>query len=158
MEIRPITDNDISPVAQVYVEAFKEVDPTEAWTNDRAKELIGFLFGVQHDLAFLIEDNGVIGGGVLGMIKPWWDGNHLVETELFLLPSFQKRGLGSALFHHYLSAAVKRYNVTQIESLTFRDLEFPLSWYVRLGFEAKEDWQVMFGNVETIISNLSKKV
>jgi GNAT superfamily N-acetyltransferase len=83
---------------------------------------------------------------------------HLVETELFLIPSFQNRGLGTALFLHFLEAAVERYQVNLMESLTFKNLEFPLSWYVRLGFEAKSDWQVMFGDVKRVLQGLKERV
>jgi len=50
-------------------------------------------------LAFLAEVNGKIAGGICGIIKPWWDGNHLVETELFLRPEFQRQKVGTGLFY-----------------------------------------------------------
>lgn len=154
MKIRQINESDLPALGCAYVESFKAVDPSEEWTSERAVALLKFIYSKQPDLSFLVEENGEIGGGVLGMIKPWWDGNHLVETELFLIPSFQNKGAGTALFLHFLESAQERYQVNLMESLTFKNLEFPLSWYLRLGFEAKSDWQVMFGDVKRVIRGL----
>ena len=38
------------------------------------------------------------------------------------------------------------------------NLDFPLSWYLRLGFEAKSDWQVMLGDVKRVIRGLKGSV
>jgi GNAT superfamily N-acetyltransferase len=149
--IRLVTKNDLNALGAAYVEAFRSVDPTEEWTSEQAIALLNFLLSAQPDLAFLVECDGKIGGGILGIVKPWWDGNHLVETELFLIPEFQSKGVGSRLFRHYLREATRVYDATIIESLTFKDLKFPLSWYVKLGFEVKSDWAVMFGKVRNLL-------
>jgi GNAT superfamily N-acetyltransferase len=158
MKVRQIHESDLPALGRAYVNSFKEVDPSEEWTEERAVALLKFIYSKQPDLSFLVEDNGEIGGGALGMIKPWWDGNHLVETELFLVPAFQNKGIGTALFLHFLQFAVEKYQVNIMESLTFKNLDFPLSWYVRLGFEPKSEWQVMFGDVKTVINGLKKSV
>jgi len=158
MNIRYVTEKDIPQLAEAYVSAFASIDPTEKWTFESAEKLLRFLFTTQPDLSFLVEDRGVIGGGILGIIKPWWDGNHLVETELFLQPSFQRSGIGTSLFRHFLTQAAQKYQVTVMEALTFKDLTFPLTWYQRLGFEAKDDWLVMFGNVGRILQGLKNGV
>ena len=158
MKVRPVDESDLPALGRAYVKSFKEVDSSEEWTEERAVELLKFIFSKQPDLSFLVEDGNEIGGGALGMIKPWWDGNHLVETELFLVPTFQNKGVGTALFLHFLESAADIYKVNVMESVTFKNLEFPLSWYMRLGFEAKSDWQVMFGDVARVIQGLKKSV
>lgn len=149
-----MTEQDLPALGRAYVESFEAVDPSEEWTDDRAVALLKFIYTKQPDLSFLVEKDGKIGGGVLGMIKPWWDGNHLVETKLFLTPTFQNKGVGTSLFHRFLECAIQTYEVNVIETLTFKNLEFPLSWYLKLGFEAKDDWQVMFGDPKAVVRGL----
>jgi len=154
MNYRHVTQADVQELAKGYVSSFLEVDPSEQWTVPRAEELIRFFLNTQEDLAFLVEDGIQIVGGIFGVVKPWWDGNHLVETELFVLPGYQKKGVGKRLFSHLLEYASQHYDVTKMESITFKDLEFPGSWYRKLGFEEKEDWKVILGEVETIKNSL----
>jgi GNAT superfamily N-acetyltransferase len=156
MKIRPILVEDLPALSRVYVESFKQVDPSELWTEEKAGNFLNFIYRAQPDLAYLVEAENKIIGGILGMIKPWWDSNHLAETEIFFDPNFQNKGYGTKLFLHFLEQAKSKYQVTIMESLTFKDIEFPLSWYIKLGFEAKKDWQVIFGDITTVIDNLKK--
>ncbi len=152
--IRHATSNDIPALASTYVAAFKEVDPSEVWTEGQAAELVKFFLRAQADLAFVAEHNGKIVGGICGLAKPWWDGVHLVETEIFLDPSAQRKGLGTGLFLHYLEEAARLYKATKMEAITFKGLEFPSSWYDELGFEDKADWKVIFGDVQAVTRKL----
>ena len=158
MKIRSAKSTDVPRMAAAYVAAFKDVDPSERWTQESAAELVRFLLRSQPDLSFVAELNGEIVGGISGMAKPWWDGCHLVQTEIFLAPKGQRHGVGSALFHHFLSVARSKYKASHMESITFKGLDFPSSWYVQLGFTDKDDWKVVFGEVKTLQEKLAPKV
>ena len=145
-------------MADAYISAFKDVDPTEIWTSEAAADLLHFFLLAQPDLAFVAELEGKIVGGICGMAKPWWDGYHLVQTEIFLTPSGQRKGVGSALLYHFLSAADQKYKATYMESITFKGLEFPSSWYTQLGFTDKDDWKVVFGDVKVLRARLARKI
>lgn len=152
--IRQATSKDIPALCSTYLAAFKEVDPSEIWTEGQAAELVKFFLRAQADLAFVAEHNGKIVGGICGLAKPWWDGVHLVQTEIFLDPSAQRKGIGTRLFLHYLEEAARLYNATNMEAITFKGLEFPSSWYVELGFEDKADWKIIFGDVQAVTRRL----
>lgn len=158
MQIRLVTTKDISSLARAYVSSFAPVDPSEEWSEDRAVDLIKYFLRVQPDLAFLADVDQEIAGGICGIIKPWWDGNHLVETELFLRPEFQKKEVGTKLFLHLLKTAKDKYTANYIESITFKDLNFPGSWYKKLGFQDKDDWKVMFGEVAHLAKSLEQSL
>jgi GNAT superfamily N-acetyltransferase len=158
MKIRNAKLTDVLGMASAYVVAFKDVDPSERWTQESAEELVRFLLRSQPDLSFVAELDGEIVGGISGIAKPWWDGYHLVQTEIFLAPKGQRQGVGSALFYHFLNVAQAKYKATHMESITFKGLEFPSSWYIQLGFNDKDDWMVMFGDVKTLHQRLARKV
>jgi L-amino acid N-acyltransferase YncA len=153
--IRPITHSDIPEVAKVYMNSFFEADPSEEWTLPKAEALIKFFLKAQPDLAFLIERDGVVAGAVLGIVKPWWDGNCLVETEIFISPEFKTRGIGTSLGVHYLQEAIKLYDVRSINTITFNEFDFPASLYSRIGFRDKTNWKVMVADVSEVVQKLN---
>lgn len=155
MKIRTATEADISRMAEVYVTAFQLVDPSERWSHATSEALLSFFLRAQPDLVFVAESGSKIIGGICGMAKPWWDGHHLVQTEIFLDPSAQRKGVGRALFQHFLMVAKTRYNATHMESITFKNLDFPSSWYLKLGFQDKTDWKVVFGEVDVLAERLN---
>jgi hypothetical protein len=153
--IRLIIHSDIPEVAKVFVDSFREVDPSEEWTTPKAEALIGFFLKVQPDLAFLIERDGRVAGAVLGIVKPWWDGNCLVETEIFIAPEFKTRGIGTLLGFHYLREAMRLYDVRSIHTITFNDFDFPASLYSRIGFRDKTNWKVMVADASETVQKLN---
>jgi len=155
-KIRKATVEDVSELAKTYIAAFKPVDPSENWTEERAAALISFFIERQSDLAFVAELNSRIVGAIFGLAKPWWDGVHLVETELFVAPEAQRKGVGAALFRHYLHNAKNLYSAKIMESITFKELAFPSSWYAELGFREKEEWKVLLGEVEALFKKLGE--
>lgn len=142
-------------MAAIYVAAFKEVDASEQWSPEAAADLVLFFLRTQPDLAFVAESQKQVIGCICGLAKPWWDGHHLVQSEIFIAPTTQRKGVGAALLRHFLAEAKKRYNVTQMESITFKNLDFPSSWYVKLGFQDKNDWKVVIGEVDILTKRLT---
>jgi len=59
-------------------------------------------------------------GGFVAGIKPWWDGNHLVDGEIFIHPKFQKKGFGKLLSKYMYETAIKKYNVVSFNTITFK--------------------------------------
>ncbi|WKZ57772.1 MAG: GNAT family N-acetyltransferase [Bdellovibrionota bacterium] len=156
MQIRAASHGDIAPLAAIYVAAFKVVDPSERWTEARAAELLSFFLNAQPRLAFIAEIDGQAIGGICGLLKPWWDGAHLVETEIFVAPESQRRGVGQALLSHFIATAREKHGATIMESITFADLDFPASWYMRLGFKDKVSWRMLHGETETLAKQLRR--
>ena len=155
MKIRAIKSADVPELAAGYLEAFALVDPSEKWSRAAVERMIEFFLRTQPDLAFLGEAEEELMGGIFGLAKPWWDGVHLVQTELFIAPEFQKRGFGAALFQHFLKAAKSKYKAAKMESITFNDLEFPAAWYKKLGFADKNDWKVIVADIDELLAHFA---
>ena len=112
--VRATTAEDLEALSAVYIDAFAVVDPSEKWTSEKALALLKFFLDKQPDLAFVAVEDGEIGGGICGLVKPWWDGNHLVETELFVAPWCQKRGIATLLFSHFLESAIAKHDASVV--------------------------------------------
>lgn len=147
--IRPMNSEDIKQLAAIYVRAYKDSD--ESWNENSAKRLLSYWYEIQPDLAFLAECGSTPVGGFIVAIKPWWDGNHLIDGELFVDPEFQHCGIGQELICTVLKIAKVKYAPVFWETWTFRNQDFPLTWYKRIGFEEIEEWIMLRAPVERVL-------
>lgn len=154
INIRQINKDDIKILGEVYSKVYEVFDTGEKWTPDTASELIKYWFEKQPDLSFVAEYEGKIVGGFLSGIKPWWDGNHLFDGEIFVHPDFQNKKIGKALFKKLLTEANEKYNAKIFDAFTFNGSEFPLNWYKRIGFQNISEWTMFSGDIKEVLKNL----
>ncbi|MBI4170344.1 MAG: GNAT family N-acetyltransferase [Candidatus Aenigmarchaeota archaeon] len=152
--IRQMKKADIKKLAVMYAEVYKVFDVGEKWDSKSAHKLLAYWFGRQSDLAFIAEAGGKLAGAAIAGIKPWWDGNHIVDGEIFVSPQFQKRGIGSMLLKALCLKAKKKYKAISFDTITFRSTGFPLSWYRKIGFDEVKEWMLISASVDKILQNL----
>lgn len=154
LKIRPIKRGDLNALAEAYTKAYETFDVDENWTMDSAYKLLAYWLKRQPDLCFLAEyDKNIIGGFVAG-VKPWWDGNHLVDGEVFVHPNYQKKGIGSALSKHIYKIALEKYHVVRFDTYTFKMTKFPLEWYKSQGFEEIKEWVMISADLNKVLERL----
>lgn len=152
---RSITAEDLPTLAQIYVRSLDAARTDERWTNETAYALLKNWYDRQPDLFFLAEtENGMAGAFVVG-VRPWWDGNHLVDGELFVDPQHQKHGVASALIRAVLQKAIEKYDPLNWDTYTFNEDAFPLTWYKQLGFQLIEEWVLIRAKVPEVLSKIS---
>src|SRR5687768_3198077 len=95
--IRIMTQEDLAVLADIYSEVYRVFDVGENWDKDSAYQLLEYWLHKQPDLSFVAEADEKIVGAFIAGIKPWWDGNHLVDGELFVHPDFQAKRVGTEL-------------------------------------------------------------
>lgn len=155
LKIRLIEEDDLDTLSEVYTFVYKVFNSGEKWTKESAKEMLNHWLIKQPDLAFLAEYDGQIVGGFLSSIKPWWDGVHLFDGELFVHPDFQNKKIGKALLKRMLEEAIQKYNAKMFDAFTFNGYEFPLNWYKRIGFSEIKEWTMFSGDIKDVINNLN---
>ncbi len=153
LHIRLMTTDDLTVLSQIYVRALD--DTAERWNEESAQALLSDWLRRQPELAFTAEyDNKIVGAFVVG-VRPWWDGNHLVDGELFVEPKSQRHGIARLLLKRVLDQAIEKYSPVLWESYTFRNDTFPLTWYKRLGFREIEEWVMIRADIATVAKQLS---
>ncbi len=154
LSIRLMSKDDLKPLAAIYCRVYASFDVGEKWDEKSARDLLSYWLRRQPDLCFVAEyDNRVVGAFVAG-IKPWCDGNHLVDGEIFVDPDCQRKRVGTELSKVMYKTAIKRYNAKCFDAITFRTPEFPLSWYKSQGFKEVDNWVVISGKIRSILANL----
>jgi GNAT superfamily N-acetyltransferase len=143
----------LTQLSRVYVSAL-EHEADEQWSEETAHALLAHWLKRQPDLAYVAEyENRLVGAFVVG-IRPWWDGNHLVDGELFVDRQYQGKGIARALMQKVLLIAVEKYDPVFWETYTFRSQDFPLDWYKRLGFREIEEWVMIRAETGQLLRRL----
>ena len=154
MNIRLVKKEDLLPLAEIYKLAYNAINIGENWDSKSALKLIRHLFDQQKDLFFVAQEKEKIIGGAVALLKPWWDGNHLADGEIFIDSAFQGKRIGTQLLKRMFTEALKKYHAVSWETFTHRVYEYPLKWYKKLGFEEIKSWVMITGNVEKVLKNI----
>jgi GNAT superfamily N-acetyltransferase len=134
LKIRKVRKRDLLELSRVYAQIYRKHDVGERWSAPAAQKMLGWYLKSTPDLAYLAEYKGKIVGGFFVVLKPYWDGNHLIEGEIFVHPGYQKRGIGSMLMERVLARSIKKHNAIVWEPFVF-SWDYPLKWYRSLGFK-----------------------
>ena len=156
MNIRNIEKQDLGSLSQLYWDCFTEELTWEKWTTWTASKLLNFFYDKQKDLFFLAEIDWRIVWAVVFIVKPWRDGNLLVDGEIFVHPDFQKEWIGSKLLYRCIYKAREEYNCRYICAITFSNYKHPLNYYLKLWFEVDKERIIIWGKSDLILKNLEQ--
>jgi len=154
LNIRLIEKKDISALAKLFTKVYEAFDIGERWTETSSTVYLQSWLDKQPDLAYLAELDGEIVGAFFSSVKPWWDGVHLFDGELFVSPDFQKKKIGSTLLKAVLEKAVQKYGAKTFDAFTFNGTPHPLSWYKKLGFQEIKEWTMFTGDIKEVLKNI----
>lgn len=138
--IRNVRLEDIKELAPIYKDLYDDADIGEFWTIENAEKLLKYFYDRQKDLFFVAEEEGKAVGAIMSNLKPWFDGNRLNDTEVFVSKEYQHKHLAKELYRIHLIEAKEKYNCNVIEFHTYGDEEeFPQNWYRRIGFKKDDE-------------------
>lgn len=153
--IRGVKLEDIQELAMIYKELYDDANIGEFWTTESATKMLKYYYDKQRDLFFVVEEKNKVVGAIMSSVKPWFDGNRLIDTEIFVAKKFQHKGIASKLYQKHLKEAVKLYDCEVIEFHTYgEENEFPQNWYHKIGFKRDEELVIMNAKLETVLKNL----
>lgn len=148
-------EKDLETLAEIYVDLYNNSVLQENWTKATAKNLLMYFYKQYPDLFLVAYYENVPIAAIMSVIKPWCDGTHLEDTEVFVNRKYQKNGIASELYKEHFNLAIRKYNAKVMEAHTYYDdNRYPLKWYEKLGFEIIDDWKIISGELENILKNL----
>ena len=148
---------DIDIIAKDYADYYSDSVLQEKWNKESVVRLFKYFYNQNNDLFFVAYDEDKPVGVVMSVLKPWWDGNHLEDGELFVIPKYRNGIVAKMLVNALFTRAVEKYNATILEAHTYEDEKgFPYSLYKRLGFETVNDLKIVRGNIKEIIKKFNK--
>lgn len=154
INLRLVKKDDLQSLAEIYILAYNPLNIGEKWSPESAYKLMGYMFEDQPDLFFVAEVIEKIVGAIVASVRPWWDGNHLIEGEIFIHPDYQKKGIGVKLIKKLFTTAKEKYGVVAWDTYTHKVYENPLAWYKSLGFEEIKHWTMITGDVDKVLKTI----
>ena len=146
---------DLEIIAVEYSNYYNNSVLEEKWTKESAIKLFKYFYNQASDLFFIAYDNENSVGAIMTCLKPWWDGMHLEDGEVFVCKKYQQKGIAKMLFKKLFEYAIEKYDATTLEAHTYEDENgFPYCWYKRLGFENIDDWKIISGDIKKIVNKL----
>ncbi|MDP9195807.1 MAG: GNAT family N-acetyltransferase [Pseudomonadota bacterium] len=155
--IHPTKPEDLDELARVYAAVYGHFQVGEKWTPETALRLLEYWFRRNPELCFTAFAGDRPVGAFFADVKPWWDGNHLVDGEVFVHPDFQKQDIGRQLSIRLYETALEKYQVTSFDTYTFRNNGHPLSWYRKQGFAEVTEWSLISGDVRQALEFLKQE-
>lgn len=153
--IRNVKYDDLKTLAPIYKELYDDVDIGEYWSIENAEKLMIYWYERQKDLFFIAEEDGKAVGAVMSGVKPWFDGNRLNDTEIFVSKNYQHKNIAKKLYKKHLEEAIKKYSCTVIEFHTYgNENEFPQNWYKKIGFTKDKELIIMSANIKKVLTKL----
>lgn len=150
-------EQDLSNLAKIYCTLYINSALSEDWNQDTAQKLLQFFYDSNPDIFVVAEVDGQAIGAIASLVKPWHDGNRLIETEVFVDIPYQQRGIGSRLYLEHFMLAMKNYDARVIEAYTYEESDgYPLKWYRKQGWEVVGDWFVINGNIKKVSQYLAR--
>lgn len=148
-------EQDMEDIAQEFANYYTEFEVVENWTKEATIELFKYFYNHNKDLFFVAYYNDKPVGVIMAVLKPWWNGLRLVDTELFVCKEYRKKGIAKKLFKKLFEYAIEKYNVTEFEAQTYEDENgFPFIWYKRLGAKTLDKWKIITIDIKDMINKL----
>lgn len=142
-------ETDLNSLAAIYCDLYNGSILKEDWSLEKGYNLLHFFYSLQPDIFIIAEEDSNVVGGVASLIKPWFDGNRLIETEIFVERSRQNQGLASRLFMEHFRRAMDLYGVKTIEAHSYQaENGYPLSWYRKQGYTLVDDLYIINGDIQ----------
>lgn len=146
---------DLEIIAEQYANYYNNSVLDENWTRETANQLFKYFYNQSKDLFFIAYDEDKPVSVIMSILKPWWDGMHLEDGEVFVCKEYQHRGIAKMLLKALFQHAIEKYDVTILEAHAYEDENgFPYCWYKRLGFDTIDNWKIISGNIRDIVKNL----
>lgn len=150
---RLATSADLDALADIYARCLTGAPGNEQWTPAAARAFLQMWLERRPELFFVAEVDGVLVGGNVGDIKPYFDGNRFTDGEMFVEPAVRHLGIARLLMQRSIETACRVHNVVAKETLANGNSQVVLDWFLRLGFE-RTGWVHMEAPIHVVRARL----
>ncbi len=143
INIELIKDKGVMPdCGYILMQAYNGEPWNDTWTHEKAIEKVMYSYNSPNFIGWVVKVDNKVVGGCVGNIEPNFYGDFYYLREMFLLPEFQSKGIGSQLIaaiqNHLKSIAIK-----EIVLLTNSE-NHPHDFYIKNGLKDMPGMTMMY--------------
>lgn len=97
MLIRKMTNTDLKACAEILCAVYNNEMWQCRWALDTAIDYLRDYYDEKKFVGFILEIDEEVCGAIFCHEKIWWNNSELFIDEMFIKPSLQRKGYGSAL-------------------------------------------------------------
>lgn len=154
MRIRLLKKSDIEKVAKLFVESYVKDEKNRRWQKKYAEKYILMIYRICKDLCFVAIEGEKIVGVSLNVILPEFNKEIISSKVLLVHPNYRKQKIGSKLLKRVLSKAYNKYELKEIETSIYTLTNFPITWYEKVGFRTKKNYEITKANISNVLALL----
>lgn len=147
MNIREMKINDIDSCAEILCSVYNNELWQCRWSKEVAAIYLTDFYNMQKFVGYVMEDDGVILGGIFAHEKVWWNNSEVFVEEMFVKPEFQGKGYGSMLLRQVESYVTEK-GLAGVTLATNKYAPAP-KFYRKNGFVDNEAIMFMWKEMET---------
>ena len=152
---------DIRLLGEAYADYYKDSKyQVVSWDPESAASYLRDLWMKQSDLFFILKEDEEPLGFITSLVKPWYDGYNVTNTELFIVPglSFEKRKfVAESLMHRLLKTAQNSYAAVTVTSSTYlNEKDLPINIFLDLGMEVETNVIFVIGTPVDMLKRIKK--
>lgn len=91
-------EKDLEIIAEKYSNYYNNSVLEEKWSKESEIQLFKYFHNQAPDLFFIAYDKETPVDVIMTCLKPWWDGMHLEDGEVFVYKEYQQKGIAKMLF------------------------------------------------------------
>ena len=95
--IKPFAQEDFQKCCDLYIHTFNSPPWHDEWTEETAKTFMKELIAHHRFIGYTLWDDDALVGVLFAHLQYYYRGYEVFVDELFIAPSHQGKGLGSAL-------------------------------------------------------------
>ena len=138
---KEIQEKDLQILASLYSIIYLNIEANEKWTYETALSYIQYFYHHQPDLFICAYDDDIPIGAVMSTLKPYYDGMHLSNLDIFVSEDYRDQNIGKKLLEMHLELANAKYDVKQIDTIINKNLyDDSLNWCKDVGLEINSNF------------------
>lgn len=152
---KEVEEKDLSILASLYSVIYLNIRMGESWNYDTALSYMNYFYHYQPDLFICAYDDDIPIAAVMSTLKPYYDGLHLTETELFVSEDYRDQNIGKKLLEMHFELAIAKYDASRIDAITYiNNTDSPLDWYKKIGLRIADNLVVLHGDLENCLEKI----
>lgn len=156
---KEVKEKDLSILASLYSVIYLNIKMGETWTYPTALSYMQYFYHYQPDLFICAYDDDIPIAAIMSTLKPYYDGLHLTETELFVSEDYRGQSIGKKLLEMHFELAIAKYDASHIDAITYiNNPDSPLDWYKKIGLEPNPNLVVLNGNLEDCLKKIREEL